>query len=623
MASVAILITARNQAASAFAAARAQTAALGSSVSSLTTRVSSLTTRMFALTRQTSSVAGVYRDANGLWRNANGTLLTQRHVVTTTRTAFGHLVNVLQRTGRAALFAAGAIGGVLTRALRRAADAAGHLASALIRGFATFAPMIGVALGLAAALAPVLVNVSGSIMLLAPAALAAGAAMATLKLGMHGLKDAIAAGLSGDAKDFREALKKLAPAAQQFAKAVVLIAPAWRKLRGEIQQHLFAGLHVELGKVSAVFVPLVGKWLPQVADLFNVAGKAVSAFFQRPETGIQLDTIMREVHAALGGILRTVTPLMQAFLDIAQVAAPSLADIGEGAGNAAEKFAAWIRDLKNNGVLQQWLDKAKETIGKIGEIVGEVGRIFVAIFRGGKESSDDFLDNIRKQLQLLADWLNSNNGQEFLSWLASVAAALVRVVEMIVWLVDATQRGFRNLRKDTEGLRDAFVLFGSAIGAAGYAAFGWIGWAAANLGGLVAAVRTAVGGINAALAAIRSTVFIDVITRRSEQGYLKAIGGGGGGGGGGVSRAQASGGVGGGLTWVGERGAELLKLPPGTQVYSHGDSQRIAAAAGGGSSTYSINVNVAPGANPADAGRAVVEAIRAYERTSGRGWRAA
>lgn len=42
---------------------------------------------------------------------------------------------------------------------------------------------------------------------------------------------------------------------------------------------------------------------------------------------------------------------------------------------------------------------------------------------------------------------------------------------------------------------------------------------------------------------------------------------------------------------------------------------------GAGGNTYQISVAVAPGANPADVGAAVVDAIHAYERNNGSGWR--
>jgi hypothetical protein len=65
------------------------------------------------------------------------------------------------------------------------------------------------------------------------------------------------------------------------------------------------------------------------------------------------------------------------------------------------------------------------------------------------------------------------------------------------------------------------------------------------------------------------------------------------------------------LALIGEAGPEAVVPLSGAN----------APRMGGG--TYNISVNVAPGANPADAGRAIVDAIRAFERSSGSGWRGA
>lgn len=52
---------------------------------------------------------------------------------------------------------------------------------------------------------------------------------------------------------------------------------------------------------------------------------------------------------------------------------------------------------------------------------------------------------------------------------------------------------------------------------------------------------------------------------------------------GGIIGGAATGGLqGGGMTWVGENGPELVRLPPGAMVHSNPDSQRMAAGAGGG-----------------------------------------
>jgi hypothetical protein len=51
---------------------------------------------------------------------------------------------------------------------------------------------------------------------------------------------------------------------------------------------------------------------------------------------------------------------------------------------------------------------------------------------------------------------------------------------------------------------------------------------------------------------------------------------------GGIIGGAATGGIRNDLTWVGENGPELVRLPPGAFVHSNPDSQRMAAGIGGG-----------------------------------------
>lgn len=68
----------------------------------------------------------------------------------------------------------------------------------------------------------------------------------------------------------------------------------------------------------------------------------------------------------------------------------------------------------------------------------------------------------------------------------------------------------------------------------------------------------------------------------------------------------------GGLSWVGERGPELLNLPTGAQVIPLGK-----IPTGGSNNSFVINVNAGMGADGAALGEQIVTAIRKYERTSG------
>lgn len=91
-----------------------------------------------------------------------------------------------------------------------------------------------------------------------------------------------------------------------------------------------------------------------------------------------------------------------------------------------------------------------------------------------------------------------------------------------------------------------------------------------------------------------------------------------------------------GLAMVGERGPELVAFGGGERVLNAIDTARVTGArlassdravalAGKASAAlapvYNIAVTAPTGSTPADVGKAVVESIKAYEKTSGRGWR--
>lgn len=74
--------------------------------------------------------------------------------------------------------------------------------------------------------------------------------------------------------------------------------------------------------------------------------------------------------------------------------------------------------------------------------------------------------------------------------------------------------------------------------------------------------------------------------------------------------------------WVGEQGPELVSFSRPAHVFSHRDSMAmVGGASTGASNSYAISVSVAPGGNPAEVGRAVVESIKQYERRAGTSWR--
>ncbi len=498
--------------------------------------------------------------------------------------AFARLAAVLRAVASAALRAAAAIGGPLRRALIAASRAAGNLTQRLGRFVLRWGAIIAALLPLIFPLANAFANLLPLVMHLAPAAIAAGASLLVLKLGFEGVGDAMSAGLEGDIEEYRKALKKLSPQAREFVKHLVMVAPAWRDLRRLIQEKLFHGLSLEVENTSNALGRIAVTWLPKIASLFDNFFFAVMKGMQSKEFARQMDVIMEGVSDFIFGALHAIRMLGRAFLDIAEVAAPSFGELGSSIGTAADKFAGWIREMKDNGTLKRWLDQAKETFNQLIDIGREAGRVLSAIFKGTDEQG--FLEGIKNSLKELADFLHGDDGQQMLNDISMIANGMANLIRIIGDVVRWFQEGLdllRNLFSDTES---DVVPLANSIGAAisGIAnAFNWIGTVSAKLAGFVTAVQNAARGINAALNSIKTVVNIDIVTRHSTQGYIKPITGTSGGGGGGAKVRARGGPVTRGMPYiVGEKRPELFVPNQSGRILPS-----VPTGSGGGGGTWS------------------------------------
>lgn len=139
-------------------------------------------------------------------------------------------------------------------------------------------------------------------------------------------------------------------------------------------------------------------------------------------------------------------------------------------------------------------------------------------------------------------------------------------------------------------------------------------------GGLApgSALRRAIEGYIAALDRIPRAVQVNVRTVYTQTGITVGTLATG-------KQARASGGpVTAGMPYVvGEHRPELFVPDQNGTIVPHVPAAAGVGRGGVGGNTYNITVHVAPGGNPAEVGAVLVKALQAYERRSGKAWRAA
>jgi phage-related protein len=268
----------------------------------------------------------------------------------------------------------------------------------------------------------------GGVIALAPAALGVfGLALGTIKVGLSGFGDALKAIGKGDAAAFNKALKDMAPAAQETAKALqTLYEKAWKPLQKAVQQKLFDGMAPVLNNLAGALLPSLERAMLRVATSFNGAAKEFAAFLSHPEVAQDFGEGMDYTAQAVQNLTRAAAPLAEAFYLIWRVGTEVMADITKGAGTAAEKFRDFIREARASGQLEAFMRRGVKAVKDLVTSVINFGKIFGTIFKGlGISGGDGFLAWLAQATEAFNNFLKSAQGQEILKaigeWMADGA----------------------------------------------------------------------------------------------------------------------------------------------------------------------------------------------------------
>lgn len=210
-----------------------------------------------------------------------------------------------------------------------------------------------------------------------PAAVGGAAtSIGTLVVAFQGMGEAISAGMSGDMEEFREALDGLAPSAQNVAKEVVGLKPAFDSLKGSVQGAFFEPLVDSIGRLSDVITGNIQTGMTNLAKALGEASAAVTDFFASPQGGEAMQAVFDGIATSVRNITPAIQPLLQGLTDMAAAGADRLGGIApmlEGIGNAMSNFA-------QSGGVDRWLTAASTAARQLWEAIQPLGPGLSAMF---------------------------------------------------------------------------------------------------------------------------------------------------------------------------------------------------------------------------------------------------
>ncbi|MFI1942063.1 hypothetical protein ACH44C_33635 [Streptomyces purpureus] len=315
-------------------------------------------------------------------------------------------------------------------------DGVGKLAVGFGRAVAPLAKVSA----LLGSVAPLAAGLAASVGQIAPAAgLAATALVAVvltsqaLKLGMVGVGDAVKAAMDpSDPEAFNEALKKLSPSAQAFAKQVKALQPEFKALQQDVQERLFKGLDGILKEMGKSTLPILRTGLTNTAGALNLMARNVGNTAIGLSKSGALGRAISGANTGLYNLSRIPSQIVQGITQVGAAAAPAFGRLTAAAGGAFDRLSERMTKAFHSGAIEQAIEQAISLIGEVVDVAKNIGSIVGSIFGAAQVSGGGFLAVLKEITGSLAEAFASKPVQAGLKALYETMAQVARSVGPIL-----------------------------------------------------------------------------------------------------------------------------------------------------------------------------------------------
>ena len=339
-------------------------------------------------------------------------------------------------------------------------------------------------IGLVAALADL-----SALALLLPGAIGIlAASVITLTTAFSGVGDAVKALASGDLAKIEEAMKKLAPAAQAFAREINALREPFAALKRQVQQAFFAPLLGDLTRLANSVLPTLRKGMSSVAASFGELGSSIFALLGSTSV---VDTI-GEVFASTARIVRNIAPEITAFLgtlfDVIKASLPFIERAFGALGSGLQAASDFLGGAIDSGAFNDFLEDAFATLKDLADLTGALFELFKALFGSADDEGRSFIQTLTQMIERFTEFIKSAEGQEILQRTIDTLTAMGVVLGVLVEAIILYLRFQNLLFKGLELIGAGAVTAVTAIGKFFQTLWNWTKDAAGAVGDFFEAV---------------------------------------------------------------------------------------------------------------------------------------
>jgi hypothetical protein len=224
-----------------------------------------------------------------------------------------------------------------------------------------------------------------------------------------------------------DALANVSPEARSLAQAILGQRDAWQEVKFAVQDALFANLSKEVAPLANQWLPLLKSGMVGIATELHGLILDLIDFLHQGRTTADVTTIFDNTKQAVHNIIPAVRALLSVFLDLATVGSSFLPGLAKGFAEWAQHLADVSRNARDAGTMQQWMQTALATAGKLWDLFKNIASIIGTIFSAFSAEGGDTLSTLTELTRRLDEFLKSAAGQQVLHALGSILAALAHL----------------------------------------------------------------------------------------------------------------------------------------------------------------------------------------------------
>lgn len=256
------------------------------------------------------------------------------------------------------------------------------------------------------------------------------ASVIVLKSVFNGVGDAIKFAFDPKkAEQFQEALKNLSPSAAAFVSAIHKLAPELQNYSKGIQEAFFrtANLTSLLPRAQATLAALSTP-LRGLSSDFGAVTRDVAQFALSAQSTKFVSDSINAFRQALLLVTPSIVPILEGLREVGQVGLPLMNQLAAETGFVATKFADWLHQIASSGQLQDWINTALSTLSTLGQVLKNVGSIFISVVSAAQDVGGGLLNTLADLTGQVANFFKSAEGaaalRDVFAAIASVAKPL-------------------------------------------------------------------------------------------------------------------------------------------------------------------------------------------------------